>query len=156
MSDISTLKEKINTKTFHLFLLSLVTWGLYSYIWLYKTSTAIEEVTRIKVMSTSFLVGYLTFISMGAFLVPLVAPFAHWLTVFWSVAIWLITVNWCFRVRTALRTYALTEHNFAPRINRIFSVLFTFYHVNYCINALASDKQKHEDKKRAKQQAIQA
>ncbi|WP_256590946.1 MULTISPECIES: DUF4234 domain-containing protein [unclassified Pseudomonas] len=65
MSDISTLKEKINIKTFPFILLTLITAGLYSYIWLYKASTAVEEVTHIKVMSTTFLIGYLAFMGMG-------------------------------------------------------------------------------------------
>lgn len=156
MSDISTLKEKINIKTLPFILLSLVTAGLYSYIWLYKTSTAVEEVTQIKVMSTTFLIWYLVFMGMGGVLVQLVGPFTPVLGLIWYVTVWSITVVWCLRVRSALRMYTLTQHDFEPRINRVFSVLFTFAHVNYCINALPRDKQKHEDKKRLKDEAISA
>ncbi|MGF0240816.1 hypothetical protein ACQR3P_16330 [Rhodococcus sp. IEGM1300] len=42
--------------------------------------------------------------------------------------------------------YTLTEHHFEIRMNRVFSVLFTFLHINYCINALPRAKQKHEKK----------
>lgn len=156
MSDISTLKEKINTKTFHFILLSLITAGLYSYIWLYKVSMAIEEVTHIKVMSTTFLIGYLAFMGMGSLLVQIFNPVASGLGLVWAITVWSITVIWCFRVRKALRTYASIEHGFKPRINRLFSVLVTFFHVNYCINALPRDKQKHEDKQQLKNEAISA
>ena len=75
MSDISTLKEKINIKTFHFLLLSMLTLGLYSYVWLYRVSTAVEEVTRTKVMTETFLVGFLTLSGSGTLLI--VIPVAY-------------------------------------------------------------------------------
>ncbi|MDD0999127.1 hypothetical protein M5G20_25115 [Pseudomonas sp. TNT2022 ID1044] len=147
MSDISTLKEKIDTNTFYLVLLTIVTAGAYMYIWLYKASTAIEEVTHIKVMSKGFLIGYLitvTWVYVAALFISLLIP---GLSLLWAVTVWLLAVVWCFRVRRALRIYTMTKHGFEPRINRAFSVLFTFYHINYCINALARDKNKNERKK---------
>jgi hypothetical protein len=156
MSDISTLKEKNNLKTFHLILLAVVTMGLYLNIWMYKTAAAVEDVTRIKTMSTTFLIVYLgmcgiaglfstiqnlTFVGLGFLLI---------------VVAWFVSLAWCFRVRRALRAYTLTEHNFEFRMNRFYSVLFTFYHVNYCINALPRDKQKHEDKKPSTSHSVQA
>lgn len=67
-----------------------------------------------------------------------------------------LSLLWCFRVRRVLKAYALAVHNFELRMNLVYTGLFSFYYVNYCINALASDKQKHEDKMRAKHEAIQA
>lgn len=156
MSDISTLKEKIDTGTLSLFLLAIVTFGLYTYVWLYKVSTAVEEVTQIKVMSKTFLVGLLALVTWGAFLAFFVGILVQGFMVLWNVTVWLVALVWCLRVRRALRAYALAEHHFEPKINRVFSALFTFYHLNYCINALPRDKQKHEDKKRLKQQSVQA
>lgn len=153
MSDISTLKEKIDTGTLSLFLLAIVTFGLYSYVWLYKVSMAVEEVTHIKVMSKTFLVGLLALITWGAFLAFVVGILVQGFVLLWYVTVWLVAFTWCLRVRRALRAYALAEYHFEPKINRVFSALFTFYHVNYCINALPRDKQKHEDKKRRERQA---
>jgi hypothetical protein len=151
MSDISTLKEKIDTNTFYLCLLTIMTFGIYLYIWLYKASTAIEEVTHIRVMSKAFLIGYLICVTWVSWFVLIISsfisPFIPGLNLLWTVTVWMIAVFWCFRVRRALRAYTLTEHNFEPRINRVFSVLFAFYHINYCINALTRDKQKYERKK---------
>ncbi|MBV6822373.1 hypothetical protein [Pseudomonas sp. PD9R] len=156
MSDISTLKEKINTKTFHLFLLCIVTLGLYPLIWLYKASTAVEETTHIKVMSMTFLIGYLVLLGVGCVVAMFVSLFIPGLVLLWNVSILLVQIVWCFRVRRAIRAYTLTEHNFEPRINRVFSVLFTFYHINYCINALPNDKQKHERKQQLTDNSVEA
>ena len=156
MSEISTLKEKINTKTFHLILLLIVTLGLYSFVWLYKVSAAVEETTHIKIMSTSFLVGYLVLVSIGGVLAVIVGLIIPGLALLWNISILLVQVVWCFRVRRAIRAYTLTEHNFEPRINRVFSVLLTFYHINYCINALPRDKQKHERKKQQADDFVEA
>lgn len=156
MSDISTLKEKINTKTFHLVLLGLLTGGLYLNIWMYKTFTALEDVTRIKTMNPAFFVGYLALIGIIGYVSVVPHLYALVLTGILLLLLTALTLLWCFRVRRVLKAYALAEHNFELRMNLVYTGLFTFYYINYCINALPSDKQKHQDKTRAKHEAIQA
>ena len=156
MSDISTLKKQNNLKTFHLILLTVVTMGLYSNIWMYKTAAAVEDVTRIKTMTTTFLIVYLAMCGIGGLFSLIPHLTFIFLGILLTVVAWFVSVAWCFRVRRALRAYALTEHNFELRMNRVYSVLFTFYHVNYCINALPHDKQKHEKSKRLASQSVQA
>ena len=144
MSDISTLKEKINIKTFHFLLLSMLTLGLYSYVWLYRVSTAVEEVTRTKVMTETFLVGFLTLSGLGTLLIVIPVAYTEELSLLWNVTTLLVSLVWCFRVRRAIRAYALAKYNFEPPMNRVYTVLFVFCHINYCINALPDDKKKHE------------
>jgi len=156
MSDISTLKDKINTKTFHLFLLGLVTGGLYLHIWLYKTFTTLEEVTRIKTMSTAFLVWYLIIIGLIGNASMVEHPIALFVIGILFLLLSVFTLLWCFRARRALRAYALAEHNFELRMSLVYTGLFTFYYINYCINALPADKQKHDAKKPPFPQSVQA
>lgn len=156
MSDISTLKEKINTRTFSLLLLTLVTGGLYMNIWMYKTFTALEEVTRIKTMSSAFFAFYLTIIGTIGHLSLVPHFYAFFLIGFLFLLLAVVSLLWCFRVRRALRAYALAEHNFQLRMGLVFTGLFGFYYVNYCINNLPLDKQKHEDKQQLKNEAISA
>ncbi|EJM21288.1 hypothetical protein PMI22_02172 [Pseudomonas sp. GM21] len=155
MSDISTLKEKINTKTFHLFLLGLATGGLYLNIWLYKTFNALEEVTRIKTMSTTFLVWYLIIIGVVGNLSTVNHPYTLIASGILLLLLMLLSLLWCFRARRVLRAYALAEHNFELRMSLVYTGLFGFYYVNYCINALPRAKQKHEDKKRLMSHSVQ-
>lgn len=156
MSDISTLKKQNNLKTFHLILLTVLTMGLYLSVWMYKTASTVEEVTRIKTLSTTFLIGYLTLCGIGGVLSSTPDLMAKTLGFSLTLIAYIVSIAWCFRVRRALRAYALTEHNFEFRVNRIFTVLFTLYHVNYCINALPRDKQKHHDKKPPLSHSVQA
>jgi hypothetical protein len=156
MSDISTLKEKNNLKTFHFILLTALTMGLYTNVWLYKTAVAVEDLTGIKTLSTRFMIGYLTLFGFGSVLSNTTDAADMAVGFLLALAAYLLSLAWCFRVRRALRAYALTEHNFELRMNRIYSVLFTFYHVNYCINALPRDKQKHHDKKPPLSHSVQA
>jgi hypothetical protein len=153
MSDISTLKDKINTRTFPLFLLGILTGGLYLNVWMYKTFTALEEVTHIKTISPALFVFYLS--CLGAIGTLGSIPHEYALAVAGAVFILvtLLSMLWCFRVRRVLRAYTLAVHNFELRMNLVYTGLFAFYYVNYCINALPRDKQKHEAKKRLTEQA---
>jgi hypothetical protein len=155
MSDISTLKEKINIRTFSLLLLGLVTGGLYMHIWMYKTYTALEEVTRIKTMSSAFFAFYLTIIGTIGHLSLVPHFYALYLIGFLFLLLAVVSMLWCFRVRRALRAYALAEHNFQLRMSLVFTGLFGFYYVNYCINALPRDKQKYERKKQLTENSVE-
>ncbi|MDR6948105.1 hypothetical protein J2Y39_002710 [Pseudomonas sp. 2957] len=147
MSDISTLKEKNNLKTLHFILLTVVTMGLYSVVWLHKTTTVVEEVTQIKTLSQTGLVVYLALCGIGGIFFTVSDPRFIATGYAMTVIAQLIAIAWCFRVRRALRAYTLTKHNFEPRMNRLYSVLFTFYHINYCINDMARAKHKHDQKR---------
>ncbi|MGE8150776.1 hypothetical protein ACQKP5_05945 [Pseudomonas vancouverensis] len=151
MSDISTLKEKINAKTFPLLLLGLLTGGLYMNVWMYRTFTALEEVTHIKTMSPALFVLYLTVMGAIGTLNSIPHYYAFVLMGVLLILHFLLTLLWCFRVRRVLRAYTLAEHNFELRMNLVYIWLFTFCYINYCINALPHDKQKDEEKKRQKQ-----
>ena len=118
MSDISTLKEKINTKTFTLLLLGLLSGGLYINVWMYKTFTALEEVTHIKTMSPALFAFYLIIMGFIGTLGPVPHDDASVLIGVLFILYLLLTLLWCFRVRRVLKAYALAEHNFELRMNR--------------------------------------
>lgn len=156
MSDISTLKEKINLKTFHFLLLVTLSAGLYAYYWIYKTLTAIEDVTRIKTMSQAYLMCFLILSGMGGALLNIDHPTFQLVGSAMIICTLVLNYNWLFRVRRALMAYALAEHNFELRMNLVYTVLFSYYYVNYCINDLPKAKQKHQDKQRLDQDSVQA
>ncbi|SEN14491.1 hypothetical protein SAMN04487857_110180 [Pseudomonas sp. ok272] len=170
MSDISTLK-KATVPTPLLILLAVVTAGLYLYVWMYRTSQTIEKVTGAKVLSERFLISYLTLGGMGGLVLTLVTNYAPLAVVYpdsvsvyvafalvisysMSLAATLLAIAWCFHVRRALRAYTLVQHHFELRMNRVWSVLFIFYHVNYCLNDLPTAKQKHDKKQRSENDTV--
>jgi len=142
MSDISALKERNNIKTLHLFLLMLITMGLYSIVWIHKTQASIEEITKIKTMSFSYFIWYLALLGIGSFAQGLGNLDVILLGNVLLVASGLLVIIWVFRARGALRTYALAEHNFELRMNVFYTLLFLDYYVNYCINDLPAAKEK--------------
>ncbi|WP_460094798.1 DUF4234 domain-containing protein [Pseudomonas sp. S2_B03] len=109
MSDISTLKEKNNLKTLHFILLTVVTMGLYSVVWLHKTTTVVEEVTQIKTLSQTGLVVYLALCGIGGIFFTVSDPRFIATGYAMTVIAQLIAIAWCFRVRRALRAYTLTK-----------------------------------------------
>lgn len=156
MSDISTLKEKNNTQTFHLLLLAVVTGGIYLHIWLYRTFNTLEEVTRIKTMSSTFFISYLVIIGTLGHLSLVNDPVAQMLSGVLMLIISALSIIWSFRARRVLKAYALAEHNFELRMNGVYTVLFTYYYINYCINDLPRAKQEHEDKQNEEHPPIEA
>jgi len=118
--------------------------GLYINVWMYKTFTALEEVTHIKTMSPALFAFYLIIMGFIGTLGPVPHDDASVLIGVLFILYLLLTLLWCFRVRRVLKAYALAEHNFELRMNLVYIGLFTFYYVNYCINTLPRDKQKHE------------
>jgi hypothetical protein len=106
---------------------------------MYKTFTALEDVTRIKTMNPAFFVGYLALIGIIGYVSVVPHLYALVLTGILLLLLTALTLLWCFRVRRVLKAYALAEHNFELRMNLVYTGLFTFYYINYCINALLRD-----------------
>ena len=56
MPDINELKDKINTKTLNMVLLSSATLGLYLLLWLVRTNQKISETTKIKLVDNTYII----------------------------------------------------------------------------------------------------
>ncbi len=54
MPDINELKDKINTKTLNMVLLSIATLGLYLLLWLIRSNQKISETTKIKLVDNTW------------------------------------------------------------------------------------------------------
>lgn len=156
MSDISALKEKNNLKTLHLFLLGLITSSLYFIVWMYKTNAFLEEITKIKTMSSRYFICYLALMGLGGLFVNSANPYVVSLGGMMLLTSTILGIVWAFRARNALRAYTLTEHNFELRMKGVYTLLFTIYYVNYCINDLPNAKQKSHEKMQSVEKTIQA
>ncbi|MEB0044996.1 MULTISPECIES: DUF4234 domain-containing protein [unclassified Pseudomonas] len=141
MFDISSLKDKNNLTTLNLFLLVILTAGLYLIVWMYRTGTAIEEVTKIKIVSSSFFISYLALMGIGGLLVDLGTQDIVMLGSIMLLTSTILGLVWCFRARDALREYTQNEHDFELLMNWVCTLFFSFYYVNYCINDLPEAKQ---------------
>ena len=55
-SHVTELKDKINTKTLNLVLLTIVTGGIYPILWIYRHCANIEQITKSKISGETFLI----------------------------------------------------------------------------------------------------
>ena len=148
MSNITTLKEKLATPTLHLALLTLATGGVWPLVWLYKHQDTLMQETGQRFSSSVLVIWMAVCFGLGAFLRPYSMPridemnYIHTpvvmiaLTFLLSVACGVLYIVWAFKARAALQHYALTQFQLELKMNVFYTLAFSVYYVNYCINAL--------------------
>jgi len=148
MSSITTLKEKLATPTLHLALLTVATGGVWPLIWLYKHQDTLMQETGQRFSSSVLIIWMAVCFGLGAFLRPYSMPqidemnYIHTpvvmiaITGILSIALMVLYIVWAFKARTALQHYALTQFQLELKMNVFYTLAFSIYYVNYCINAL--------------------
>lgn len=148
MSSITTLKEKLATPTLHLALLTVATGGVWPLVWLYKHQDTLMQETGQRFSSSVLVIWMAVCFGLGAFLRPYSMPridemnYIHTpvvmiaLTFILSVACGVLYIVWAFKARAALQHYALTQFQLELKMNVFYTLAFSIYYVNYCINAL--------------------
>lgn len=148
MSSITTLKEKLATPTLHLALLTVATGGVWPLIWLYKNQGTLMQETGQRFSSSVLIIWMAVCFGLGAFLRPYSMPqidemnYIHTpvvmiaITGILSIALMVLYIVWAFKARAALQHYALTQFQLELKMNVFYTLAFSVYYVNYCINAL--------------------
>lgn len=144
MSSISELKERVDTKTLNLVLLSIATVGLYPILWLWRNGEKISEVTKQRVGSDLFIIWIAVCAGWSGALAGSGEVLFDVLSLGFSIALAVLYIVWAFQARTALQKYALTEHGVDLRMNGFYTFIFTLYYINYCINDLPEAKKKQD------------
>ena len=145
MNDINELKSRVNSKTLHVWMLTLATAGIYIIMWLQKNNAIIKDVTKKNVISDSFIIWYAALLGYGMVLTGYkdtvaIALLATTSTLGASV----LLIIWAFKARSALQQYALENFKLDLKMNAFYTFLFNILYVNYCINALEEDKKKQD------------
>ncbi len=142
MSEINALKDKINTKTVNLVLLTIATAGIFPLLWLYRNAPIISEETGKQITDNNFIIWIAAFIGLGGVfstdLDPLLALIGSLISLVGSI----LYIIWGFKAKSALQEYALEKHNLNLKLNWFYTLLFTVYYINYCINDLPEDLNK--------------
>lgn len=144
MSNVAELKERINTKTLNLVLLSLATLGIYPILWLWRNGPVLREVTKGEIGGDLFLIWIAVCAGWSGGLAGSGEVALDVLSLMLSIALAVLYIVWAFQARSALQRYALNEHGVDLRMNGFYTFLFTVYHINYCINDLPEAKRKQE------------
>ncbi|WP_144213857.1 hypothetical protein [Shewanella donghaensis] len=142
MNNIKELPDKINTKTSRLFWLTLFTGGIYPIIWLFAKYPKMDKITSIRTADDTFIMSIAVSFGFGGMLshsdLGLVSGFGSLLL----FAAFILYVFWAFRARAALQDYAQVNFSFEYKINKVLTVLFSIFYINYCINRLPAEQKK--------------
>lgn len=144
MSDINELKDKINTKTLNMVLLSMATAGLYLLLWLYKSNQKISETTKIKLVDDTYIIWLAVCIGWCSMLTNLGDVLFDTLSFGLMIAYNALYIVWAFKARKALSEYALNVHKIDLRMNGFYTFFFNIFYVNYCINDLPEEQRKQQ------------
>ncbi|HDS5592572.1 TPA: DUF4234 domain-containing protein [Enterobacter hormaechei subsp. xiangfangensis] len=157
-TSITSLKNKLNTSTWHLVLLCIPTGGIYLLMWLYKhQETLMAEVgqrfsSRMLVIWMAVCTGLATSLKT---MFPLQvddygysvndgAATMQGIALLLTLAYIVLLIVWAFKARAALQQYALTQFRFDLKMNAAWTVLFHVFYINYCINAMPEAMAKHQ------------
>lgn len=144
MSNISELKDAINTKTANLVLLTIATGGIYLILWLNENYKIIDRVTKTKTADHNYIVWVAVcsglssvFSSMGE---EITAAIGGILAIAYAV----LCIVWAFKAKRSLQEYCLNEFKIDLRMNGFYTILFNLYYINYCINDLPEAQRKQQ------------
>ena len=151
MATTNDLKDKINTKTLNMVLLTMATGGIYPILWLYKNYHTIDAGTETTTANDVFIIWIAvcaglggTFAGSGDVIFDVIAGIL-------TIASTVLFIIWAFRARTALMEYGLQTFAIDLKMNRFYTVLFNVYYINYCINDLPEVERKQNILRAAKE-----
>ncbi|WP_085102698.1 DUF4234 domain-containing protein [Desulfovibrio gilichinskyi] len=142
MNDINQLKNRINTKTLNFLLLTIVTFGIYPLMWIHKNHNIISEVTKISIFKDSYTIIMAVCVGLESF-----AGFdiqIDLLLIIPEVVLGVFYVMFSLNARKALQAYALNEYKIKLKMNYLYTIIFSAYYINYCINDLPNDLNKSQ------------
>ncbi len=144
MSTITELKDKIDTKTINLLLLTIATAGIYPILWLYENYKIIDTTTKIRTADNTYIIWIAVCAGLGSAFASNGEEFMDVISGILSIASWVLYIVWAFRAKKALQEYALNEHKIDLRMNRFYTFLLNVYYINYCINDLPEYQRKQQ------------
>ncbi len=141
---IQELKEKIDTKTLNYVLLSIITAGIYPILWLVKNMESIEDIFKTEKSDKNYILWLAICIGLGGSLASTDIFVIEMIAGLLSLASWVLYIIWALKIKKALLEYTLTECKINYNMNAIYTVLFTTYYINYCINELNETMEKEK------------
>ena len=99
MSTINELKDRVNTKTVHLVLLTIATAGIYPILWLYKTYQSINEVTKIRICDSTYIVWLAVCVGLSGALTGTGEEAVDIIAGLLSIASVVLYIVWAFKAK---------------------------------------------------------
>lgn len=144
MSQVTDLKDSVDTKTVNLVLLSFATAGIYPILWLYKSQDKISKIINKTIADEVYVIWIAVCMGLGGALSGSGHGNLDVIALLLSIAGSVLYIVWGFRAKAALQEYALYEFKVDLRMNGFYTFLFNVYYINYCINDLPEAKRKQD------------
>nr|WP_036016589.1 hypothetical protein [Budvicia aquatica] len=154
MQDISTLKNALKTNTLSFVLLSLVSGGIYTLMWLYKNQSIMTDTINNKFSQGSFIIWIAVCFGLSNQLSNIVSigvdeygsgyDSVVILVLLLSLATNVLLIVWAFKAKIALQHYVLTTFKFELKMNVFYTFMFNVFYITYCINVMPEALQKHK------------
>ncbi len=144
MSEITEIKDEIDTKTLNLVLLTIVTAGLYLFLWLYRSNLIISGTTKVRLGDNTYIVWLAVCLGLSGAFAGTGEEAMDILSGILVIATNVLYIVWAFKAKKALSEYALTEHKVDLRMNAFYTFFFSAFYINYCVNDLPEEQIKHQ------------
>lgn len=153
MSNINELKDKIDTKTLNMVLLSVATAGLYLLLWLYRSNLVISETTKVRLVDNTYVTWLAVCLGLSGVFSGTNDLTLDVLSLILLIAANVLYIVWAFKAKHALSEYALNEHKIDLRMNGFYTFVLNIFYINYCINDLPEEQRKQHILRGQTQQA---
>lgn len=144
MSAINEMKDKIDTKTLNLVLLTIVTAGIYLFLWLYRSNQIISETTKVRLVDNTYIVWLAVCLGLSGAFSGTGDEVFDFVSGALVIATNVLYIVWAFKAKKAISEYALTEHKVDLRMNAIYTFFLSAFYINYCVNDLPEEQRKQQ------------
>ena len=125
-------------------LLTLATAGLYPLLWIYRNNPVINETTETKTVDDSFILWLTACFGLSQVFMRVNYDVMVLLGIFLSLTANVLYVILAFKMKSALQEYALQKHRLDLRMNAFYTLLFSVFYINYCVNDLEEVERKQK------------
>jgi hypothetical protein len=144
MHNIAELKEKLNTKTLHLVLLTIATFGIYPLLWLTRHYETFNRVTKKPTIDMNYIVWMAVCLGVGSSLSGSHNETINLIVLLSFLTVSILEIVWAFKAKAALQEYVLNEFKIELRMNAFYTFGLTVFYINYCINDLPEVLRKNQ------------
>jgi len=143
MRDIDLLKKENNLKTFQFLLLSLLTLGLYDYVWIHRMNKLIKQIIGMKVVPNYYFIILLSVTAWGGFFYNSfdINSIFYILGTILMIISFMMSVVWANKVKNILIYHCLGQYNINIKTNSFYIIIFNVLYINYIINSQGKIKE---------------
>ncbi|QTA86187.1 SHOCT domain-containing protein [Desulfonema magnum] len=136
MSSLTDLKDRIDTKTLNMVLLTFATGGIYTILWLYRNYSIIDEITETKTINDTFVIWIAVCVGLGSLFGSSYDQALMIIGGILSIASTVLYIVCAFKMKTCLQNYVLNKFKMEFPMNGFYTFIFSIFYINYCINDL--------------------